>query len=387
MMQLLTLLPWVLFALLVPLLVRRTPRLNGYRPPAPRDAPLVSVIVPARNEALNIGTCVVTLLDSSYPRFEVLVVDDGSEDGTGAIAQALAERGGGNLRVITGEPLPAGWFGKPWACWQGYRAARGELLLFTDADTRHDARLLGSAVAALQHEKADLVSIFPRQLLGSFWERVVMPQIMLVLLLRYGDLSRINRSGRPRDVIANGQFILVRREAYEAVGGHQVVGGEVAEDLRLAQHFVQRGRRIFLAYAEDLIETRMYRSLAGVVEGFSKNMAVGSRFVVASWLGPLVPWIAAAALLSLWVLPPSLLLAAWVAGFDGGVRGWAGAASGISLVPWLVLLLRLRVGPLYALAYPLGGALAAWICVRSALRGERITWKGRLYGERRATGR
>src|SRR5690606_20229877 len=168
---LLSLLPWALFVLWMPVLLRQRPRIAAYAPPTDGAAPLVSIIVPARNEAHNIAACVATLLDSAYPRREVIVVDDGSVDGTGDIARALAERSEGAVHVIDGAPLPAGWFGKPWACWQGYRAARGEVLLFVDADTRQEPELIGHAVGALEAERADLVTVLPRQRLRTFWER------------------------------------------------------------------------------------------------------------------------------------------------------------------------------------------------------------------------
>lgn len=381
MTHLLTLLPWAAFLVFLPVLFRRRPRLRDFDPPDAGEAPFVSVIVPARNEAANIGACVRGLLGSSYPRYEILVVDDRSEDGTTQIASALAEHGLKNVVVVEGEPLPEGWFGKPWACWQGYRRARGEVLLFTDADTRHEPALLGHAVGALQATGAGLVTVLPRQILGSFWERIVMPQFLIMLMLRYHSANRVNRSREPLDVIANGQFILVDREAYEAVGGHEAVRAEVAEDLCLAQRFVAGGQRVFLAHAEDLMWTRMYESLGQIVEGWSKNAAIGSRQTVPTWLRPVVPYLIAAYLLLMWVLPPVMLLASLLTGTDGVVRGWAAGATAISLAYWLLAGARLRTMRAHALLYPLGAAIAAAIFIRSALQGPRVVWKGRRYGE------
>ena len=160
-------------------------------------------------------------------------------------------------------------------------AARGDLLLFTDADTRHEPELLARAVGALRAERAELVTVAPRQRCETFWERLVMPQIWLLLGVRYHP-AEVNRARRERDVIANGQFILVPRESYEAVGTHEVVRHEVAEDLALAQAFYRAGRRIHFAFAERLMETRMYQSLppAGgrlVEEHVSRRAALVSR--------------------------------------------------------------------------------------------------------------
>jgi chlorobactene glucosyltransferase len=213
----------------------------------PTSGELVSVIVPARNEAGTIETVVRSVLGSAYRPLELLVVDDRSTDATAAILQRLAARDP-RVRVVHGAPLPDGWYGKPWACEQGYRAARGDLLLFTDADTRHHPELLGRAVAALQRERAGLLTVAPRQRCVTFWERLVMPQIWLLLGLRYHP-RRVNRARRERDVIANGQFILVPREAYESAGTHGAVRHEVAEDLALAQRFLRSGRTIHFALA------------------------------------------------------------------------------------------------------------------------------------------
>ncbi|HEX6104133.1 MAG TPA: glycosyltransferase family 2 protein, partial [Gemmatimonadales bacterium] len=189
----------------------------------------VSIVIPARNESATIETVVRSVLASAYQPFELLVVNDRSTDDTAAIAGRLAAEDP-RVRLVEGEPLPDGWYGKPWACHQGYRVAAGELLLFTDADTRHEPDLLGRAVAALRRERADLVTVSPHQRCVTFWERVIMPQIWLLLGLRFHPI-RVNRARRERDVIANGQFILVRRAAYEAIGTHAAVRHEVAEDL------------------------------------------------------------------------------------------------------------------------------------------------------------
>jgi len=173
---------------------------------------MVSVIVPARNEERNIATVLSSILASTYEPFELLVVDDRSTDATASVVSAVHDA---RLRLVRGGNLPAGWFGKPWACFQGYTHARGDVLLFTDADTHHQPALLSHAVGSLLAERADLVTVAPRQRCISFWERIVMPQIWFLLALRYSP-SSVNRARNPRDVIANGQFILTTRAAYEA---------------------------------------------------------------------------------------------------------------------------------------------------------------------------
>jgi chlorobactene glucosyltransferase len=385
-LQMLLAVPWLVLVFTVPVLLSKRVRISGFSAPSSDDAPLVSIIVPARNESVNISVCVASLLNSLYPRMEIIVVDDGSVDGTAEIVRLLAEHAGGSLRLVDGEPLPDGWLGKPWACWQGYQRARGDLLLFTDADTRHDDTLLGHAVGALRQRQADLVSVMPHQVMGSFWECLILPHIFTTLAMRYHDLSRINRSRRPRDVIANGQFLLVTRDAYEAVGGHEALRDEVVEDQRLAQRLVEKGRRIFIAHAHDLMDTRMYRSLGGIAEGWTKNLARGSRRASPAWIAPLVPWLIVVYLVVVWVAPPVTLLLSLLTPVNGALMSWSVAASILGLAFWVPIHLWTRVPVQYAFGYPIGAAAAALLFVRSTLRGERVEWKGRAYGHRSAVG-
>ena len=337
----------------------------------------MSVIIPARNEATTIETVVRSVLASTFDPVELIVVDDRSTDDTAAIVERLAG-GDRRLRLVRGDALPPGWYGKPWACVQGYRAAAGELLVFTDADTRHEPELLARAVGALQSEAADLVTVAPRQRCVGFWERVIMPQIWLLLGIRYHP-RRVNRARRERDVIANGQFILVPRTAYEAVGTHAVVRQEVAEDLALAQAFHRAGRKLHFAFAERLMETRMYQNLPQLIEGWSKNVYLGGRrsFPHEPVLRALVPVILAAALL-FWLVPPVALVAAP----GGALAGAAALATALSALFWILISYGMRIPPGYGLLYPLGAAMALYIVARSTWRGRRrVEWRGRTYQE------
>jgi chlorobactene glucosyltransferase len=358
------------------------PRLAKLRPnlsdsPTASDG-LVSVIIPARNERAVIETVVTSVLASAYRPIEVLVIDDRSTDDTAARVGELARRDP-RLRLIAGEELPPGWYGKPWACLQGYRAARGDLLLFTDADTRHAPELLGRAVGALRETGADLLTIAPRQRCETFWERIVMPQIWLLLGVRYHP-ERVNHSRRPRDVIANGQFILMPRASYEAVGTHEAVRGDVAEDLALAQAVVGRGGRLHFAFAERLMETRMYQGLGALIEGWSKNVYLGGRrsFPEEPVLRALVPVILALAF-CFWLTPPSALVFGVLAGAPAPS---AIVATGLGALFWCLICLGMRIPAIYGLGYPLGAAVALYIAARSTVRGRRrVEWRGRTYAD------
>jgi chlorobactene glucosyltransferase len=341
----------------------------------------VSVIIPARNEQGTIETVVRSILASDYRPFELLVVDDRSSDETAGIVERLAAADP-RVRLVRGAPLPEGWYGKPWACEQGFHVANGELLLFTDADTRHAPELLGRAAAALRREQADLVTVAPHQRCVGFWERVVMPQIWLLLGLRYHP-RRVNRARRPRDVIANGQFILTTRAAYDAVGRHGAVRHEVAEDLALAQAYLRAGRRLHFAFAERLMETRMYQDLPQLIEGWSKNVYLGGRrsFPDEPALRALVPVMLAAAML-FWLLPPGVLLVRALGVSVGGLAGSAGIATGLSVLFWALVSYGMRIPMVYGVLYPLGAAMALYIFARSTWRGSRrVEWRGRVYGQ------
>jgi chlorobactene glucosyltransferase len=376
MVDLLLALPWLAPFAAIPRLADTRPNLSDV--PA-IDGPPVSVIIPARNEARTIETVVRSVLASTYRQLELLVVDDRSTDDTALLVGGLAARDT-RVRLIHGEPLPDGWYGKPWACAQGARAAAGAILLFTDADTRHEPELIGRAVGALEAEWVDLVTVSPHQRCVTFWERVIMPQIWLLLGLRYHPKT-VNRAQRERDVIANGQFILTPRAVYEAVGTHAAVRHEVAEDLALAQAYLRQGRRLHFAFAERFMETRMYEDLPSLVEGWSKNIYLGGRrsFPEEPWLRALVPLMLVAAL-AFWLVPPVALLGATIAG-AGRIVAPAILATGLSVLFWMLMAYGMRIPVGYGALYPLGALMAMFIALRSTWRGgRRVEWRGRVYG-------
>ncbi len=371
-------LPWVALVVFVLLRVRLPRDLPKHDSPR-EDPPPVSVIVPARDEALNIERCMRSLCASEYARFEVIVVDDRSEDGTGDLARSVGPGSAERVEIVEGAEVPEGWLGKPWACWQGAQRARGDLLLFTDADTVHGARLLGRSVAALEEEGADLVTVAGKQIMDSFWERIVQPQIFMTMLLRFHDVVRSTERGRWRDAIANGQFLLFRRAAYEEMGGHKAVKDEVAEDLALAQLAVRGGHRLVLRMAEGDLSTRMYRSLSEMVRGWTKNLVMGGLQTIAPGLRPIVAPGTLVVVVGLWIAPPVMLVLS-LAGLGGsGMLPWAALVTGISVLFWALFTRRMGAPARYGLLYPLGALVHAFIYVRSWSRGRRVRWKGRSY--------
>jgi len=371
--------PWVLGPIAAIVRATRSRSLDDERAEPPHDAPLVSIVIPARNEARNIAPCVQSALASSYPRLEVIVVDDHSTDETGAIAASIAARDP-RIRVIVPPPLPNDWFGKQWACATGAAKTRGTVIGFLDADTRQAPDLVTRVVNAMATRNADLISVAGTQEMGSFWERLVQPQVFGILLQRYGSTEHVNRSRFASSKIANGQCLWVRREAYDAVGGHGAVRHKVAEDLAMAQHWFRAGRTVSLVLGMDQLSTRMYTTLRELIEGWGKNVFAGGRDAMPfGALGRVIfPLLLVTP--SLFQLVPAIVLALGLAGVLGSAAlTWAAIATGANLVWWALVYLWLRASPAYALLHPLGAVMLLYITLRATVRGSRVRWKERDY--------
>lgn len=350
-------------------------------PAAPDHGPLVSVLIPARDEAARIGRCLEGLAGQRYRSFEVIVVDDHSTDGTAGLACSYAGRLPA-LTVLPGAPLPEGWAGKCWACWQAAQLARGEWLLFLDADVLPRPELLAALVARATAGQRDLLTLMPLLLLGSPAERIVLPAFFALL---YG-LYPLQLVSDPRSPIAfaNGPCLLIRRAAYAAVGGHQAVRASILEDTELGQRVKAAGYRLEAAGAPDLIAVRMYAGWASLAEGLTKNAVAGYRsggtrsglVGLRQALGAFTPWYLLGA--------GGLLLRAWPALPLGVVLLAHGAGLLLlALLCWGALTARrYRIGAWWGALYPLGTAiyfgLAAWGLLR--LRsGRGVRWKGRVF--------
>ncbi|MFN8877103.1 MAG: glycosyltransferase [Gemmatimonadota bacterium] len=379
---------WSALAAALPWVV--TPAVSAWRlldstplpPPGPLVGapPRVSVIVPARNEVRNIERLVRSVLATTWPDLELIVVDDHSSDGTGALARTA---GHGDPRLVVFEPpsLPEGWFGKQWACWCGAQRATGDRLLFADADTWHAPGLVARMVRAQDDSAADLLSVAGTQELRTFWERVVMPLPFLFLLLRFGGLNACERATSPRGVIANGQCLIMRRTTYQDLGGHEAVRDTVAEDLRLAQHVRAHGGVVAVRAGLDAQRTRMYRSLGAIVAGWSKNIYAGGKHMLPPAFRPLFRLTLPVGPLLL-LAPALLVVAAWI----GSVPPWLGQAGAIALASqtvWAAVMYRwLQLPVWYAFAHPLGSAAMLWVTLVAAVRGDAVTWAGRTYAAR-----
>ena len=371
-------LPWILGPLIAWWRVRDSRSLDDEPADAPRGAPLVSVIIPARNEARNIATCLASVRASDWPRLEIIVVDDASTDGTGELARR-AGAGDDRVRVIDAPPLPDGWFGKPWACVTGATSARGDVLLFADADTRHASDLIPRAISYMGRIRADLLSVAGAQELGTFWERVVQPQLFGMLVNWIGGTEGVTNARRAEAVMANGQCFFMTRTAYDAIGGHAAVRHAVAEDVMIAQHAFRGGYKVGLVLGIDQLSTRMYTSLDEIIRGWGKNVYAGGRMVLPA--GPIRAFYPVALLLApVYSLLPPLLFLRGLLGFGSPTAALGGAvALGCMMLWWSLVYRWLRLPVWYAAVYPIGALVQLWIFIVAIVRGQRVEWKGRIY--------
>jgi glycosyltransferase involved in cell wall biosynthesis len=323
--------------------------------------PMVSVIVPARNEEASLADCLQSLVAQSGVEFEIIVVDDHSTDRTREIAESFP-----GVRVIEAGPLPEGWTGKNNAVTCGARQAHGEWLLFTDADTVHLPGSLAAALKEAQENGAEMLSYSPEQIAVTFWEIATLPVVFAELARQYSP-SKVSDPASPI-AAANGQYILIRRETYDAVGGHAAVARDILEDVALARAVKSSGRKIRFRYAADRVRTRMYRNYSQLRDGWTKNLAL---------LFP-NPGRLAAKMLLLWAIPWTALTIAVIA-----KHPWWDTFAASAL---LFTVARLRRANFDAVMTFLGALFGMPMFAYLLLRSKRahangsVGWKGRTYG-------
>jgi GT2 family glycosyltransferase len=335
-------------------------------PPA-MSAPMVSVVVPARNEETCLGACLASLVRQTDVTFEVIVVDDHSTDRTREIAASFSE-----VRVIEAGPLVVGWTGKNNAVDAGARDARGEWLLFTDADTVHLPGSLARSLAEAKRHDAVMLSYSPQQIVATFWEKAVMPVIFAELAGSYRP-AEVSDPNSPA-AAANGQYILIRRDVYQAIGGHAAIAGDLLEDVALARRVKQSGRKIFFRYGGDAVHTRMYRSFSQLREGWTKNLAILFPRPQSLAVQVLLGWLLA------WLAPVFALL--FTMRNSGATRV---IVIVLSTMPAARLYAHIRrahfsfTAELHAIAF--GPPMFSYLLHRSAEahRNQTVAWKGRKY--------
>jgi glycosyltransferase involved in cell wall biosynthesis len=351
------------------------------------DPPLVSAILPAKDEELNLADCLGSVCRQTYPNLEILVVDDRSTDRTGEIALGFAERDP-RVRVLSIEHLPPGWTGKTHALDQALRHARGQWLWFFDADTTHAPESLSIVMEYGRSEGAALVSLLPELTCETFWEKVVQPLAGITLMQSF-PLQVVNND-RSRLAFANGQYILIERTAYEAAGGHRAVRDRFVEDIGIAKRVKSLGLPIRVTLVRGLVSCRMYSTFRQLVRGWSRilydAMARKTWRLALKLLDPII-----------FCQSGHLALAAGIVllalGHSGPFGAWLLVLALIHHALMCLLFLRVYTfsvpGTRYFLWYPLGNLVVDVILVRAihmCLTGN-VTWRGTAYQNSGADGR
>ena len=340
-----------------------------------KNPPLISILIPARNEAENISRCLKSLLKQDYPNLEIIVLNDNSTDGTSKVVKVIAEKDN-RVRLVEGAPLKDGWIGKNFASHQLAKYAKGEYFIFTDADTLHFPKTVSSAFGALITTKVDALSIYPRQIMVTFAERMTVP-IINIALQCFIPFILIKKSKSPLFSTAIGQFMMFKREAYEKIGGYESIKGHMIDDIQISKRVKKSGYKFMVFDGRNTIYCRMYKNLKGVVIGLAKS-------IYPAFNGNILALFSFTGLLTATLLIPFTLLPLGAFLFD-----WPVAI--IRLIIFQVIIV-LAIKTIFAIRYkqrmldillaPLSMAIIdalVFVSFFQAKYGEGLSWKGRVY--------
>jgi len=346
----------------------------------PADPPLVSVLIPARNEEENIQGCLSSILSQDYPNFEVMVIDDNSTDRTAEIVSGIAENDE-RVRLIRGKPLPDGWAGKCFACHQLSQYARGSWLLFIDADTVSRPHMVRSTLRLAVLNNAAMLSGFPRQKVTGITQKIVIPILFYFLVMSWFPLWLFHSWKKPGPTLAIGQFLLFRREDYLGIGGHQSVKSRIMEDVWFGIEMHRQGRRILSVDLSGVLTTKMYTNMGTMAEGCIKwfySVAALSRVaivgsVLIAYIFFLAPFYWACA------RPVNALVS------EGFVMDWGAIVLiqvGVILLMRIITDVYFRGSKISFLFHPLGISFLILAVIFGASRqavGAGVAWKDRIY--------
>ena len=357
-------------------LTRKSPKFQQSNPP------LVSALIPAKDEEAIIADCLASVAKQDYSNLEILVIDDRSTDGTANIIREFA-KSDPRVHLISIHNLPSGWTGKTHALHVGTSEARGEWFWYLDADTLHSPESLSVMLEYARLHNAAMASLVPEMRCESFWETIVQP-LAGIVLMRSFPLSTVNRDDR-KLAFANGQYILIRRDAYKASGGHEAVRDRFVEDIFMAKRVKALGMAVRVAITNEISSTRMYTSLPRIIQGWSRILYDASERkpwpLILKILEPLAFTHTGDVAI---VVAPLLLLMNVAVPF----AWWLLGLAALHQVLKATVLYRMyrwtspRVASRAAFWYPLAGVVAIWICLKSigmCLTG-RVTWRGTAYG-------
>ena len=340
-----------------------------------KKGPLVSVLIPARNEEKNIGRCLRSLIKQDYQNIEILVLDDNSSDGTGRVVEKLSKKDT-RIRLIRGCSLGRGWKGKSYACHQLSREAAGEYYVFTDADTLHFPNSISSSLEALISRRLDALSVFPKQIMVSVHERMVVIFINIAVLALM-PLGLIRKMKSPKISIANGQFMLFKRSVYKSIGGHRSIKSDIVEDVAISKQVKKHGFRFMVFDGRSTVYCRMYDGFKGVVRGFSKFIFAAMNYSVIK-LGVVVSFVMLLFLVPLILLPLGLYIFNWPLLVNVMIL------SQVSIVLFIRIVMTFRFKSRFTdiFLHPLSMFYIVVLSVNSVYQakyGSGIFWKDRFY--------
>lgn len=350
-------------------------RLRTFNPIPDEQLPFISVLVPARNEETKIKGCLNSILCQNYPRYEVIVLDDNSTDNTGNIIKKI-KTDNQKLQVLQGNEIPEGWIGKQYACFQLSQEAKGDWLLFTDADTIHRKDALRRAVTIALNRKADLLSLIPYQIMKTFFEKLIIP-IFHFTTLTFLPFYFLENSYNPKFTIGIGQFMLFKRKAFEKIGGYESIKNNMVDDVWIARKIKEYKLRLIVADGKKILDCRMYESFRDIWEGFSKNIYSGLGYNI------FLAFIIILLYLILFIFPFIFLIYTVVLkGFYDINMALICSQVVLNYLMRFSLNLKFRLNIISDLLHPVGIlmiVLIAFNSVRIAVFGQGPVWKGRTY--------
>ncbi|MDZ7837575.1 MAG: glycosyltransferase [Actinomycetota bacterium] len=338
------------------------------------DLPLISILVPARNEEEHIRICLNSLLKQDYPAFEIIVLDDNSTDKTYDIAESLSKKDA-RLRVIKGKKLKSGWLGKSFACHQLSQQARGKILVFTDSDTLHFPHSVSSAVNSLISGNYGGISVFPQQIMVTIHERMMVP-FGNFMILCFLPLLLVKKSKNPLFCTAIGQYMLFRKEVYQQFGGHKTIRKEILEDIHIAKLVKKTGHRFMIFDGTSNVYCRMYKNLDQVIKGYTKVLFAAFDYNFPNFLLAVI--MITVLFLAPFVFLPLTLIFNWPQLFTNIIA----AQILIIFLMKIIYAVRFKTRGRDILLHPLSVAYLLLIAINSFCKcrfGAGLYWKDRVY--------
>ena len=339
--------------------------------------PLMSILIPARNEEENIKRCIISLTKQDYENIEILVLDDNSTDDTARIVLELSQKDP-RIKLYSGEPLKKGWLGKSYACWQLSKYAKGDYLIFTDADTLHFPNSISSSVACLLRYNLDALSVFPKEITVTLHERMIVP-FGKYMILSFVPLYLIRKSKSVLFCTAIGQFMLFKREVYKKIGGHKSIKSKVIEDIMISKQVKRCGYKFMIFDGRSSLYCRMYKNFREVVRGHSRTIFAAFDYNI------YIITIAIILMSAIFLFPFIMLLVGILFDWPAILINLIILQIIIILIPKIIFSIRFKCKAVDIILHPISMVYLIYIAINSIFNtkiGMGVNWKGRIYDVR-----